>query len=113
MNLIGVSLRKKRMFFIATLLFLVAYASPVLAADEPKLVSGTLQLLNDATKWLLILVPVSTAFKAGWHYWLKQLKEGDPAEAAQEAKAAKNAIIAGIIITSIVGLVKVLLSYYS
>ena len=92
---------------------LILLLPSVAQAAAPTLVSGTLNLLNDATTWLLGLVPAGTALMAGWNLWVKSMNEGDPAEAAAHGKAAKKVVISGIIITGVVGLVKALLAYYS
>lgn len=96
----------------ATFIFLFVFTSNAMA-DTPTLVSGTNKLFSALTGWLLILVPVTTAALAGWHYWLKSMNQSDPAEAAHQGKAAKQVIVAGIIITCISGLIKTLLAFYA
>lgn len=95
-------------FILAVILLPV----PVLAAGEPGIVSGTVNLLNAATSWLLGLIPVGCATMMGWHAFLKQLNEGDPAEAAVHNRAMRNILIGGIIGMSVTGIVKAVLSFY-
>lgn len=85
---------------------------PVWAAETPVIVTGTKNLLETATTWLLLLIPAGCATMIGWHAFLKQLNEGDPAEITVHNRAMKNILIAGAIGMSAVSIVKVVLGFY-
>lgn len=98
--------------FLLSLLLVVFISPAVLAAGEPEIVTGTKNLLNAAMTWLLILIPVGCAVMIAWHAFLKQLNEGDPAQAQIHNRAMKSALIAGAIGISASGIVKAVLSFY-
>lgn len=97
---------------ILTVALILAFTPIALAEGEPGIVTGTKNLLDAAMIWLLILIPVGCACVIAWHAFLKQLNEGDPAQAAVHNRAMKNALIAGAIGISASGIVKAVLSFY-
>jgi len=92
---------------------ILAFPSYVFAADEPAIVSGTLDLLEAATGWLLVLIPAGCATMLGWHAFVKQMNEGDPAQASIHNRAMKNILIGGAIGVSAISIVKAFLAFYS
>ncbi|HBQ26674.1 MAG TPA: hypothetical protein DD791_09815 [Syntrophomonas sp.] len=92
----------------------ILISTPVtLAAGEPGIVTGTKNLLDAAMTWLLILIPVGCACVIAWHAFVKQMNEGDPAQAAIHNRAMKNALVAGAIGISASGIVKAVLAFYT
>ncbi|CFX16416.1 Uncharacterized [Syntrophomonas zehnderi OL-4] len=98
--------------FIFVCALLITCPTNAFAAGEPGIVTGTKNLLEAATTWLLILIPAGCATMIGWHAFVKQMNEGDPAQAAIHNRAMKNALIAGAIGVSAVGIVKAFLGFY-
>lgn len=91
----------------------LAFPGYVSAANEPGIVSGTLELLEAATSWLFVLIPSGCATMLGWHAFVKQMNEGDPAQAGIHNRAMKNILIGGAIGISAVSIVKAFLAFYS
>jgi hypothetical protein len=81
-------------------------------APPPKLVTGTQKLFNDATVWLLILIPVGAALFIGWQAFQKSLSEDD-AVIADKNKKIKTSLIAAVIAESATAIVTLVLSYYA
>lgn len=103
--------RVKKAFFLALIMLLSS--STAFAADQPGIVSGTKNLLEAATTWLMILIPAGCGCSIGWHAFCKQLNEGDPAQSGMHNRAMKNTLVAGAIGVSAVGIVKAVLAFYS
>ncbi|MDK2895795.1 MAG: hypothetical protein PWQ98_1922, partial [Moorella sp. (in: firmicutes)] len=73
-----------------------------------------INLLNDATSWLLGLIPAGSGAAIGYHALMKQMSlDGDPSTAAVHNRAMRNVLIGGAIGESAVGITKVFLSYFS
>lgn len=91
------------------MLFLV-YGMPTFAA-EPKIITGTKKLLTDAGTWLTGLAAAATIAVALFHglKWQAAGKE----EKSVEAKAVKNTIVIGVIITCLSGIVTLVFGYYN
>jgi hypothetical protein len=102
-------IRKALLLAFLTLL----YSNSIALADPPGIVTGTQNLLQAATTWLLLIIPTACACAIGWHAFCKQLNEGDPAQSAMHSRAMKNALITGAIGVSAVGIVKAVLAFYS
>lgn len=96
-----------------TIALILVFTPIVLAEGEPGIVTGTKNLLDAAMTWLLILIPVGCACVIAWHAFVKQMNEGDPAQAAVHNRAMKNALVAGAIGISASGIVKAVLAFYS
>lgn len=79
-------------------------------AGEPKIISGTKKLLTDAGTWLTGLAAAATIAVALFHglKWQAAGKE----EKSVEAKAVKNTIVIGVIITCLSGIVTLVFGYY-
>lgn len=105
-------MKKTGLVTIICAFMIITYPTTAMAAGEPGIVTGTKNLLEAATTWLLILIPAGCATMIGWHAFVKQMNEGDPAQAAIHNRAMKNALIAGAIGISAVGIVKAFLSFY-
>lgn len=95
---------------LAAALF-VAVAPDVFAAP-PQLVTGATNLLNDATTWLLGLIPVGAGAALGYHAVQKQLSDGDPNSVAQINHKMRNVLVGGAVGESAVGLTKAFLGYF-
>lgn len=91
---------------------LLLAATPAALAVEPGLVTGAKNLLNDATSWLLGLIPAGSAAAIGYHALMKQLSDGAPEAAAVHNRAMRNVLIGGAVGTSAVGLTKAILAYF-
>lgn len=91
-----------------SLLFFFMFGTTVFA--DPKIVTGTKKLLTDAGKWMTGLAAAATVAIAVFHglKWQAAGKE----EKSVEAKAVKNTIIIGVIITCLSGIVTLVFSYY-
>ncbi len=98
---------------ILTLALLLVFAPVTLAAGEPGIVTGTKNLLDAALTWVLVLIPVGCACVIAWHAFVKQMNEGDPAQAAIHNRAMKNALVASAIGMSAAGIVKAVLAFYT
>lgn len=105
---------KKNIYWIMLTVALMLVFTPVaLAEGEPGIVTGTKNLLEAATSWLLVLIPVGCSCVIAWHAFVKQMNEGDPAQAAIHNRAMKNVLVAGAIGISAVGIVKAVLAFYA
>lgn len=105
---------KKNVYRVILAIALMLVFTPVtFAAGEPGIVSGTKNLLDAAMTWLLVLIPVGCACVIAWHAFVKQMNEGDPAQAAIHNRAMKNALVAGAIGISASGIVKAVLAFYT
>lgn len=101
---------KRKLKTIAySLMFFLLYAMPVFAG-EPKIITGTKKLLTDAGTWLTGLAAAATIAVALFHglKWQAAGKE----EKSVEAKAVKNTIVIGVIITCLSGIVTLVFGYY-
>lgn len=92
-----------------SIMFFLMYGMTVFAG-EPKIISGTKKLLTDAGTWLTGLAAAATIAVALFHglKWQAAGKE----EKAVEAKAVKNTIVIGVIITCLSGIVTLVFGYY-
>ena len=96
------------MIFVAVMLFTnYCFASSV--ADS-KLATGTENLINDLTNWLLILAPVLTACLVG--YYLLRKSASDEMDTKRWDNRIKVAVISciGVVIAS--GLINIIIGYY-
>jgi len=93
-------------------LLIVSHA-PAAYAETPTVVGGFLNLLNDASGWLLGLIPSAAGVMIGYHAVMKKFAEGDQVEVALHNRAMINILKAGAIGTGSMGLAKTILSYFS
>ncbi len=94
-----------------SLIFFLLYIIPVYASGEPKIISGTKRLLTDVGTWLTGLAAVATIAVALFHGLKWQAAGKD--EKSLEAKAVKNTIVIGVIITCLSGIVTLVFGYYN
>ncbi|HHV30704.1 MAG TPA: hypothetical protein GXX73_14200 [Clostridium sp.] len=80
-------------------------------ADDPKLITGTVNLFKQVTKWLLLIIPVGAGAFAGWHAFQKSMSD-DEAVIAQKNKLIKNTIIGAAIAVTADGLITAILAFY-
>lgn len=92
-------------------LLLLSYASAAYAAT-PIIVTGFLNLLNDATSWLLGMVPGGAAVMIGYHALMKMFAGGEQVEVAHHSRSMFKVLKAGAIGTGAVGFTKAILSYF-
>ena len=77
---------------------------------DTKLVTGTQNLINDLTNWLLIIAPTVTILLVG--YYLLRKSASDEMDAKRWDTRIKVAIICCIGVVVMSGLINVLTSYY-
>lgn len=75
-------------------------------------VSSWTNLLNDAMKWLLILIPLSTALAVAYFSLIKQWSDGDSGVVSTANRRMKTALIFGSIGMAASGIVKGFLAYF-
>jgi hypothetical protein len=80
-------------------------------ATQPKIVSGTVKLINAVSGWLLILAPLTGAAFGIFHAIKKSSAEDDMA-IAKHQKMIHNSITGVIWAMTISGLITVISSYY-
>jgi len=78
----------------------------------PEFIGNIYNLLNDALRWVLYIVPVATAFVIAYHALLNHFAEGDHAANIKHKEAMKKTLIYGAIAFSASGVVTVILSYF-
>lgn len=100
---------RKALPYVPVIFFAFARAA---FADQPQFVQGAINLFNDATTWLLGLIPVGSGAAIGYHALMKVLSDADPAAAAVHNRAMRNILIAGAIGESAVGITKAFLAYF-
>lgn len=81
-------------------------------ATEPKLVSGTLELIKKGTGWLTLIVGGGAALFLGYLALCKALTE-DQAVIAEKNKLMKNTVKSSVIAVSATGLITLILSFYT
>jgi uncharacterized membrane protein len=85
---------------------------PAVFANQPRIVTGTVNLFRAITGWLLLIIPVGAGAFVAFHALQKSMTE-DQAVIAEKNKLIKNTIIGAIIAECADGLVTVILSFYS
>lgn len=103
-----------------SLLFVMVVAAPVMFAADlsttyltttPKIVSGTEKLIKDASRWLLLLIPITGGLMVGWQQYMKKWAQ-EPGDIALRDKRSKAIAIASVIAFCADGLIAALLAYY-
>lgn len=82
------------------------------AGEQPKIITGTVDLLTSATGWLALLIPPGAGLFLGYHAWQKSLTD-DHAVIAEKNKMMKNVLIGAVIAETATGLARVILGFYS
>jgi len=105
--------RGERLYYtlVLTIMTFLSFTSPAYAGT-PKLVTGTVALFTAAGGWLLLIIPVGAGAVLGYHALQKSLSD-DHAVIAEKNKFIKNVIIGAILAETAVGLITVILSFYS
>lgn len=75
-------------------------------------VNNALNLLNDATTWILMLIPAAATLMLGYQALMKQFTD-DEAMIAKHNRAMKNILIGAAIGVSCIGIVKAFLAYFN
>lgn len=96
---------------IVAMILGVFFVSPAYA-NTPKLVSGTVNLFQAITGWLLLIIPVGAGAMLGYQALQKSLTD-DQAVIAEKNKFMKNILIGAAIAETASGLVTIFLGFYS
>jgi|GEM_PF-2308898 len=86
-------------------------ATPAYAAD-PEFIQGAKDLINDATNWLLGLIPLATALMVGYHALMRQLSDEDGMQNASRKRMMMKTLTGGAIGVSCTAIAKVILAYF-
>jgi len=111
-------MKNKLIKLVGKIMMIIYYSLPFMFfastayADTPSLVTGFMDLVNDATSWLLGLIPGAATVMIGYHYLMKSVAEGEPTEVAGHNRAISNIFKNGAIGIGVVGLVKTFLAYF-
>ncbi len=81
-------------------------------AAPPKIVTGTVDLFTEVSNWLLLIIPAGAGAVLGFHALQKSLTDDD-AVIADKNKKMKNTLISAVIAETAVGIVRVVLGFYS
>ena len=101
---------KQKLASLLLFISILMTATPIFAAENV-LVTGTKNLIKDATTWVMILIPSSAGAVIAYVSWTKKGTE-EPAEIASKNKLIKKYIVAAIIGMLSTAIVKLVLSYY-
>lgn len=101
------SLIKKATPYVPIIFFAFVKA----AFAQPQFVQGATNFLDDATTWLLGLIPSASGLAIGYHAIMKQFAE-DPSAASIHNRAMRNVLVAGAIGESAVAITKAFLAYF-
>lgn len=83
-------------------------------SNAPNLITGLQALLNAASGWLLGLIPVGGGLMAGYHWFMSAVGSGgDEMQSASHKRALRTTLIGTIGAFVAMGLVKVLLSFFT
>lgn len=75
-------------------------------------VNNVMNLLNDATTWIIMLIPAGAGVMLGYQALMKQFTD-DEAMIAKHNRAMKNILVGAAIGVSCVGIVKAILAYFN
>ena len=81
-------------------------------ADDPKIVTGTKELLTKAGAWVTGLIPATGILMLTYQSWMKQQANGEPSEMAKYGKAMKNTLIYSALGVTAAGLFTVIMAFY-
>jgi hypothetical protein len=101
---------KQKLVSLVLFISILMTATPTFAADNV-LVTGTKNLIDDALKWVLFLIPPAAAARIAYINWTKKGTE-EPAEIAAKDKLIKKYLIAAVVGELSALIVKLVLSYY-
>lgn len=82
------------------------------AEGQPKIISGTIELVNTASTWVLVLAPIVGGLFGGYHAIRKSTCEDDM-EIKKHEKMIKNSVIGVILALSVSGIISFVSGYYS
>lgn len=77
----------------------------------PKIISGTVALINTASGWILILAPVVGGLFGGYHAIRKSASDDDM-EIQKHQKMIKNSVTGVVLALSISGIIKFVSGFY-
>lgn len=83
----------------------------IVASAAPVFVTGTLNLMNDAMTWVLVLIPTAAALFCAWKALCYQA--ADENERTMIRKSVKGALIIAVLGECASAIIKVILSYYA
>ncbi|WP_054029116.1 hypothetical protein [Bacillus sp. FJAT-28004] len=99
-----------QMLALVTFLSIVGASSVYATPAKPTIVSGGILLINAASGWLLLIIPVSSAAIFGFHAWAKSVAE-EGGEVADRNKKMKRVIIWGSVAMSGSAIIKLIFFY--
>lgn len=99
-----------QMLALVTVLSIVGASSVFATPATPTIVTGGIKLINAASGWLLLIIPVSSAAIFGFHAWAKSVAE-EGGEVADRNKKMKRVIIWGSIAMSGSAIIKLIFYY--
>ncbi len=77
----------------------------------PTIISGTIALLNAASKWILLIAPLTGSVFGGYHA-IKKSTSDDDMEIKKHEKMIKNAIVGVVVAMTVSGIITFVTGYY-
>jgi len=77
----------------------------------PKIVSGAVNLINDATTWLYVIIPVTAVLFFAYHAWMKSMSDNDPGDIKSRNLAMKRTVLWGSVALGANAIVDLIFSY--
>lgn len=105
-------LRAAQLKFGALLTLALIQLPVITKADQPQIITGTINLVNTASTWVMVISPIVGALFGGYHAIRKSTCDDDM-EIKKHEKMIKNAITGVVIALSISGIVTFVSGYYS
>lgn len=81
-------------------------------ATQPRIVSGTLALIQAATGWLTLIIAGGAGLYLGYLAITKGMTD-DQAVIAEKSKLMKNTVRSAVIAASATGIISLILSFYT
>lgn len=107
-------INKKSLVSFLVFGMILTFALPAFAATgSPKFVSGTMAMLQDLLKWILIILPIAAALIIAFGYTMKITSGHDPKVVSQQESIAKSVLKWAIIAECGSGIVTYVLSFYN
>lgn len=78
----------------------------------PRIISGTVSLLNTASGWITVIAPIVGGLFGGYHAIMKS-KADDEMEIAKHSKMIKNAVVGTVLAMTITGTITFITGFYS
>lgn len=78
----------------------------------PRIISGTVSLLNTASGWITVIAPIVGGLFGGYHAIMKS-KADDEMEISKHSKMIKNAVVGTVLAMTITGTITFITGFYS